>query len=238
LSDNSVLQAFCTCARISSEVNRMNNAIKAILWDFGGVILTSPFEAFARYEASNGLPPNLIRTINSSNPDANAWAKFERSEVDLDGFCTLFEAEAAALGHQVDGHAIMALLHGELRPQMVAALHRFKSENYLQALLTNNVTVGNAGAGTGSGTSDRDDVIAIFDFVIESSVVGFRKPEPQFYEAACAALNVRADECVFLDDLGINLKPAAAMGMKTIKVVDPDQALRQLNAILAESVAQ
>jgi putative hydrolase of the HAD superfamily len=221
----------------------MKNQIQAILWDFGGVILTSPFEAFARYEAANNLPADLIRKINSSNPDANAWAKFERSEVDLDGFCVLFEAEAAALGHQVDGHAIMSLLHGELRPQMVAALHRYKSEGYLQALLTNNVTVGNARAGTGpgsgpgSGTTDRDDVIAIFDFVIESSVVGFRKPEPQFYEAACAALNVRADECVFLDDLGINLKPAAAMGMKTIKVVDPNRALSELDTVLAESAA-
>jgi putative hydrolase of the HAD superfamily len=209
----------------------MKNVIKAILWDFGGVILTSPFEAFARYEAANGLPPDLIRSINSTNPDTNAWAKFERSDVDLDGFCELFEGEAAAFGHRIDGHAIMALLHGDLRPQMVAALHKFKANGYQQALLTNNVVVGNSRG----GTHERDEVLAIFDFIIESSVVGFRKPEPQFYTAACSALSVRADECVFLDDLGINLKPAAAMGMRTIKVVDPDQALTQLYAILAES---
>ncbi len=208
----------------------MNQQIRAVLWDFGGVILTSPFEAFARYERANNLPADLIRTINANNPDTNAWAKFERTEVDLDGFSTLFEAEAAALGHTVNAREIMSLLHGELRPQMVATLHRLKAAGYLQALLTNNVAVGENRA----GTSDRENVIGIFDFVIESSVVGFRKPEPQFYEAACTALNVRADECVFLDDLGINLKPAAAMGMKTIKVVDPDEALKSLNKLLDE----
>lgn len=207
----------------------MNQRFRAVLWDFGGVILTSPFEAFARYEAANGLPTDLIRTINATNPDTNAWAKFERSEVDLGGFCTLFEAEAAALGHSVDGRAIMGLLHGDLRPQMVAALHRLKGEGYLLALLTNNVVVGNQRVGTVPGDPDgRAEVIAIFHHVIESSVVGYRKPEPQFYTAACEALDVQARECVFLDDLGINLKPAAAMGMHTIKVTDPDVALAAL----------
>jgi putative hydrolase of the HAD superfamily len=212
----------------------VNPRFQAVLWDFGGVILTSPFEAFARYEAENGLPPNLIRTINATNPDANAWARFERSEVDLDGFCALFEAEASDLGHSVDGRAIMALLNGQLRPQMVAALHQLKADGYLLALLTNNVAVGRNRVGTvveddaGKQPDDRAAVIAIFDHVIESSVVGYRKPEPKFYSAACEALNVEPHQCVFLDDLGINLKPAAAMGMHTIKVTDPDDALAQL----------
>ncbi len=207
----------------------MKQRFRAVLWDFGGVILTSPFEAFASYEAANGLPTDLIRSINATNPDTNAWAKFERSEVDLDGFCILFEAEAAALGHSVDGRAIMGLLHGDLRPQMVAALHRLKGEGYLLALLTNNVVVGNQRVGTVPGHADgRAEVIAIFHHVIESSVVGCRKPEPQFYTAACQALDVQPHECVFLDDLGINLKPAAAMGMHTIKVTDPDVALAAL----------
>jgi putative hydrolase of the HAD superfamily len=214
---------------VSSEQTLKNQAIRAVLWDFGGVILTSPFEAFARYEAANNLPKDLIRSLNATNPDTNAWAKFERSEVDLDGFCVLFEAEAAALGHRVDGRAIMALLHGELRPQMVAALHRLKAEGYRIALLTNNVVTGDGRSGTGSQADrDRAAVISLFDHVIESSVVGFRKPEPAFYTAACSALDVTPHECVFLDDLGINLKPAAAMGMRTIKVVDPDVALAQL----------
>ncbi len=200
---------------------------RAVLWDFGGVILTSPFEAFNRYEAEAGLPRDLIRTINATNPDTNAWARFERSEVGLDGFCELFEAEAAALGHRVEGQRVMACLHGEIRPQMVRALHRIRDAGLPQALLTNNV-VGTAGHRQGTG--GRDEVIAVFDVVVESSVVGIRKPEPRFYEIACEQLGITPHEAVFLDDLGINLKPAAAMGMATIKVVDPDDALRRLEA--------
>ena len=73
--------------------------IEAVLFDFGGVVTTSPFDNFAAYEREAGLPEGLIRSINATNPDANAWAKLERSEVDRDGFVELFEAEAAALGH-------------------------------------------------------------------------------------------------------------------------------------------
>jgi putative hydrolase of the HAD superfamily len=212
--------------------------IQAVLWDFGGVILTSPFEAFSRYEQANGLPSDLIRTINAANPDTNAWAKFERSEVSFEEFCLLFEAEAEALGHRVDARGVMALLHGELRPQMVAMLHQLKADGYLIALLTNNVSISRDGekaerVGTAPAVEDgRAAVIALFDFVVESSVVGFRKPEPQFYVAACEALGVHPSECIFLDDLGINLKPAAAMGMHTIKVIDPDVALQELRKVL------
>jgi putative hydrolase of the HAD superfamily len=215
-------------------VTPIQPSIRAVLWDFGGVILTSPFDAFARYERDNGLPSDFIRSINATNPDTNAWAKFERTDVSFDEFCMLFEAEAAALGQRVDARQIMALLDGELRPQMVSALHRLKAEGFLLALLTNNVVSAPKGDGEGKrlGTHGRDEVIALFDYVVESSVVGFRKPEPAFYEAACAGLKVEPTECVFLDDLGINLKPAAAMGMRTIKVGDPDVALAELEAVL------
>jgi putative hydrolase of the HAD superfamily len=210
-----------------------NPPIRAVLWDFGGVILTSPFEAFRRYEQANNLPPDFIRSVNATNPDTNAWAKFERSDVNFEEFCLLFEAEALALGQTVSGRGVMALLHGELRPQMVAALHRLKTEGYLIALLTNNVSIGEQRVGTVGAADDRGAVIALFDHVVESSVVGFRKPEPQFYTAACEALGVLPAECVFLDDLGINLKPAAAMGMRTIKVIDPDEALAALGKHLS-----
>ena len=206
--------------------------VRAVLWDFGGVILTSPFDAFNAYEAANGLPRNFIRTLNATNPQSNAWARFERSEVDLDGFCRLFEAEARAVGHTLDAHAVMALLDGAVRPEMVAALRSVR-ERYRTACLTNNVRNSPRSA---ERAAEVAEIMKLFHAVIESSRVGLRKPEPEFYRIACEALDVRADETVFLDDLGVNLKPARAMGMRTIKVGKPDQALRDLEAILGHKL--
>jgi putative hydrolase of the HAD superfamily len=202
------------------------------------VILSSPFDAFTRYESSNDLPVGLIRTLNSTNPDTNAWARFERSDTTFDAFCDEFEAEARTLGHAVDGRAIMALLHGEIRPQMVEAVRRCKAAGLLVACLTNNVRAaptavdGEFSESNQPGRADVRAAMALFDHVTESSLAGIRKPEPRFYELACEALAIEPDEAVFLDDLGINLKPAAAMGMRTIKVGDPDVALAALESII------
>lgn len=215
----------------------MPPVIRAALFDFGGVILSSPFEAFARYEREHGLPEGIIRRINATDPDTNAWARLERSEVDLDGFAELFGAEAAALGHRIDGRAVLELLSGDLRPAMVEAVRRC-SERLRTGLLTNNfVTSRGAGSGIDSdGHLDRATAVAqvmsLFDVVVESSRVGVRKPDPRFYELACEELGIEPHEAVFLDDLGVNLKPARAMGMTTIKVVDPDEALAELEAVV------
>jgi putative hydrolase of the HAD superfamily len=198
---------------------------KAVLWDFGGVILTSPFEAFAGYEAERGLPDGFIRLVNSTNPDSNSWARLERSELTGDEFDAAFAAESAALGHEVPGRDLIAVLFGAVRPEMVAALDAVKAVGLATACLTNNIT----------GEYDRPDVADVmrrFDVVVESSKVGVRKPEPRFYEIACELLGVVPTDCVFLDDLGINLKPAKAMGMTTIKVGDPAAAIAELETVL------
>ena len=205
--------------------------IKAILWDFGGVFTTSPFEAFARFEQARGLPENFIRTINSTNPDTNAWAQFESAAIDVGGFDAAFRAEAEALGHRVDGKDVLELLSGEFRPRMIAALAECK-KHYKVGCITNNMK--KAGEGPAMATTDERaetaaKVMAQFDIVVESSLEGVRKPNPRIYEIACERLDVRPEEAVFLDDLGINLKPARAMGMTTIKVLDVDQALGELS---------
>jgi putative hydrolase of the HAD superfamily len=204
--------------------------LKAVLWDFGGVILSSPFEAFARYEKDHGLPKDFIRTLNATNPDTNAWAKFERSEVPFDEFCDLFEAEADALGHTLVAREVMPLLAGELRPAMVEALRRCAAK-FKTACLTNNVVGFNDFPERGRARG-RDEVLGIFDAIIESSKVGYRKPDPRFYEIACEMLEIEPAEAVFLDDLGVNLKPARQLGMRTIKVVEPSLALAELEAIV------
>ncbi len=201
--------------------------VEAVLFDFGGVILSSPFEAFAEYEAEIGLPPDTIRKINSTNPDTNAWAKFERREVDPQEFARLFEEEALLLGHELDAQRILEGLHGTVRPAMVDALSNCASK-FKTAMLTNNITP--------MREQDLDEeikkVVEIFDILVESSIEGCRKPEERFYEIACERLAVNPESCVFLDDLGINLKPARAMGMKTIKVVEPEKAIEELYEII------
>ena len=206
--------------------------IEAILWDFGGVFTTSPFEAFARFEKARGLPKDFIRTINSTNPNANAWARFESSVTDADGFDEEFRQEAEALGHSVGGKDVLALLSGEFRPRMIAALAKCK-RHYKVGCITNNMK-----RGDGPSMAAGDDraaqaaaVMALFDVIVESSVEGVRKPEPRIYRIACERLGVAPERSVFLDDLGINLKPARAMGMTTIKVATEEQAIRELAAV-------
>ena len=204
--------------------------IRAVLWDFGGVILSSPFDAFAAYETANALPEGFLRRLNANDPDTNAWARLERSEVSFDEFCDLFEAEAVAAGGRVDARAVMACLRGEPRPQMLEALRRVKGAGLAQALLTNNfLTEDDMGA--------LGHVLEHFDVVVESSKVGVRKPDRRFYELACELVGIDPPEAVFLDDLGVNLKPAREMGMTTIKVIDPDDALAELERVLDLSLS-
>ncbi len=203
--------------------------IRAVLWDFGGVILSSPFDAFNRYEAANGLPTDFIRTVNATDPDSNAWALLERNDVTPAAFDALFADESEALGHRVPGSDVLGLLSGEVRPEMVTALDRVIRAGYRTACLTNNV-VG------GEQRLDVGDVMVMFDHVVESSKVGCRKPEPRFYEIACDLVGVEPGECVFLDDLGINLKPAKAMGMTTIKVGAAEPAIAELEQVLGISL--
>ena len=212
-----------------------STAFSAVLWDFGGVILSSPFEAFRRYESERGLPLDAIRSINASDPDANAWARFERSEITAAEFDELFASEARARGHEIRGYDVLQLLRGDLRPEMVRALFIVKQAGFKTACLTNNVVDTSPPGDRGEDASRAHaitEVMAAFDAVIESSKVGCRKPEPKFYEIACSQLQVQPERCIFLDDLGVNLKPAAAMGMKTIKVISADQALEDLEEIL------
>lgn len=205
--------------------------IEAVLWDFGGVILSSPFESFNRYEEANGLPKDFIRGLNATNPDTNAWARMERGEVDLVEFCELFEEEARAAGGSLVGADVLVMLRGELRPKMVWAQERIKEAGLRQALLTNNFSSEDEG-GSGFSRPELAHAMDVYDCVIESSKAGVRKPDPAAYELVLDALQIAADRIVYLDDLGINLKPARALGMTTIKVVDPDQALAELSKVL------
>ena len=207
--------------------------IKAVFWDFGGVITSSPFESFNRFEKENELPLDFLRLVNSTNPNSNAWAKLERNELNLDEFDELFQKESSELGHPVKGKDVIALLKGEIRPDMIRALKKIKG-NLLQACLTNNIQpMGKENfEGNVSASGKHDEVMQMFDFVFESSKENVRKPDPEFYLRACERGEVNPAEVVFLDDLGINLKPAKKLGMKTIKVVNSTEALNELDSLI------
>ena len=201
---------------------------EAVIWDFGGVLTSSPFEAFTRFEAERGLPADIIRRTNTANHLENAWAKFERAEVDVETFDRLFAAESLALGAEVRGRDVLPLLIGDLRPEIVEALRRIKAK-FKTGCITNNLPA-NAIGSAGGRTLYIAEVMTLFDHVIESAKIGLRKPDPKIYRMMVEALGVDPKRCIYLDDLGINLKPAREMGMTTIKVVGAKQALLELEA--------
>ena len=204
-------------------------SVEAVVWDFGGVFTTSPFEAFNRFEAAHNLPNDFIRGVNATNPTTNAWAQFESSTITAEEFDELFDQESGARGHPVRGMRVLKLLSGELRPRMVDVLKTCK-EHFKVGCITNNMRSGEGPSVARDETKATafQSVMSLFDVVVESSVEGVRKPNPRIYEIACNRMGVGPDVCVFLDDLGINLKPAKALGMTTIKVIDEDQAIKDL----------
>jgi putative hydrolase of the HAD superfamily len=200
--------------------------LEAVIWDFGGVLTTSPFEAFARFESERGLPADIIRRTNANNHWENAWAKFERAEVDLETFDQLFAVESLALGAEVRGKDVLPLLSGDLRPEMVEALKRVKTR-FKTGCITNNLPANAIGSVSGRSLYIAE-VMALFDHIIESAKIGLRKPDPRIYTMMIEALGVDPMACVYLDDLGVYLKPARDMGMTTIKVVNGPQAIAEL----------
>jgi len=208
-----------------------NGKVQAVIWDFGGVFTSSPFEAFNRLEAELGAPKDHIRRVNAANHHENAWALFERNEIDAARFDELFLEESTALGFPIRGRDVLPKLSGELRPRMVAALKSCK-QHFKVGCITNNVVSAHS---PGQNEVQRaagamGQVMPYFDAIVESSKAGVRKPDPKIYLMMCDLLGVVPAACVYLDDLGINCKPAAQLGMTAIKVLDVDQTLRDLSA--------
>ena len=207
-----------------------NNRFSSIFWDFGGVITSSPFEAFNLFEKENNVPLDFIRKVNSTNPFNNAWAQLEESKISLKEFDLLFAKESKQLGREILGREVLSLLQGTIRPRIVAAIKKFKELGFLQACLTNNFDSGDRDI---SALDDKNDerlkIMDLFDFVIESKEVGVRKPSDEFYELALAKTKAIPEKTIFLDDLGINLKPAKLLKISTIKVISEQQALDELS---------
>ena len=193
---------------------------KAVIFDFGGVFTTSPLERFAEYELANKLPQQFLGEVIKTNHHNNSWAKYERSEITQEQFNVEFAAETRSAGHEVMGDALISLLVLEMKPAMIDAHKRIKARGFKTGCITNNLP--NMDSTEMLGCSQQSamarEAMKAFDKVIESSKVGIRKPEPEIYQLMCEELDVLPSDCIFLDDLGINLKPARKLGMTTIKV--------------------
>lgn len=207
---------------------------RAVIFDLGGVVLPSPLDAFAEYESTRGLPRGFISGVVISTGDTGAWSRHERGELSFDEFCEEFGAEAKAAGGGIDVADLLDAIVGgsEPRPSYLRAIDRIRNSGLATAALTNNW------AGPDRSTASDPTAAALnslddrFDVIVESAVVGLRKPDPAIYELVCSRLDVAPREAVFLDDLGPNLKPARALGMHTIKVSDPAAALGELSSVL------
>ena len=205
----------------------------SVFWDFGGVVTSSPFEAFSNFELNNNLPKDFIRKVNSTNHKSNAWAQLEQSKINLEEFDVLFKKESKSLGYEVSGGQILNLLQGEIRPKMVNALEKLKKENFTLACLTNNFNSGDKNqSALDDINEERTKIMNNFDYIIESKELGIRKPDVEFYLKALEISGADPKKTIFLDDLGINLKPAKELGMTTIKVLDSDQALKELGNLV------
>lgn len=199
--------------------------IAAVLFDIGGVVTGSPLHAIARYERDHGIAPSGINRAIVAAGDTGAWARLERGELGLDEFSPLFEADCRAAGIAVSATSLMSYIaEGRApRPRMIEAIGRLRQHRFRVGALTNNWR-----------KTDPEPVSLRqhFDVFVESSVVGLRKPDPRIYDLACRELAVEPSRVAFLDDIGTNLKSARALGMATIKVDDPDAALRELGALV------
>jgi epoxide hydrolase-like predicted phosphatase len=201
-------------------------ALEAVVFDLGGVVMDSPLHAIARYERDHALISGAINRVVVETGEAGAWSRLERGELTLQAFCAPFETDCRAWGVEVSGERLMAYIAeaGVPRPRMLQAIRRIRANGLRAAALTNNWIR--------EGPRDGHRLREHFDVFVESARVGLRKPDPRIYELVCRELGVSPSRAAFLDDIGRNLKSARALGMTTIKVDDPEVALRELGSLL------
>lgn len=206
--------------------------IKTIIFDFGGVITNSPIEGFKLLEEKHGYDKGIITNINMNNPDNNAWAKSERGEIDINTFLEEFEKEALSIGQKINAKEILQQLYGSLRKNMINKIKLLSTSKKYKLICLTNVLKGVDIFTPKERVEAVKDVMSYFDIIYESYKLNMRKPEIRIYQYILNEINIKPEETVFLDDLGMNLKPARQLGINTIKVINPKDAINELDQIL------
>ena len=206
--------------------------IKTIIFDFGGVVTNSPIEGFKKLEKTHGYSKGLITRINMNNPDNNAWARSERGEIEIDTFLSQFEQEALEIGHDINADEILIQLYGSPRPIMIKKIISLSKSNKYKLICLTNVLKGIKKFMPKEREEVVNNIMSYFDKIYESYKIGMRKPEARIYEYIIKDLEINPKETIFLDDLGMNLKTARQLGINTIKVIDPIDAIKTLDQFI------
>jgi putative hydrolase of the HAD superfamily len=187
----------------------------ALLIDWGGVLTTSMLDAFDAFKRREGADP---RAAFLDGPGRDALVELECGRIGIPAFERRL---GAVLGVDPDGLA--GRLTRDIRPdeEMLAAVRAFHDAGVKTALVSN------------SWRAEDYDVDDLFDAIVLSGAIGIRKPDPRIYRHAADQLGVPTDRCVFVDDLGGNLKPAKALGMATIRHTGASSTIAQLERLLS-----
>lgn len=217
---------------MSEAADRDGGAIDAVVCDFGGVLTTPLFEAFAKIQEEFGIEPEdlgaamqLLSERNGENP----LFPLERGEVSEDAFLAeLGGALEELLGRETHVHRFrMALFEGlDPNPPMIELMRELRGRGLRMAMLTNNVREWEP---LWRAMLPVDE---IFEEVVDSGFVGHRKPERRIYEITVERIGVPFERCLFVDDLEPNIAAAAALGMRCVRFEDNEQAIPAIRAAL------
>jgi len=213
----------------------MNPPIRAVVFDFGGVLITPITTLLAEvatwHDVSMVSMLDVLMGPRETSTSDHPWHRAERGELATSEMQREVVPFAEAAGLTLRGDEYQRVLSGEftVHDAVVDRIVRLHDEGYLLGLLTNSFVEFR------EHLESRID-FSMFDVVVDSSEVGHRKPEPAIYELTTSRLGVRASEILYLDDFAANLEGARAAGWRTIHVVDVESALRELDATLAKPV--
>jgi putative hydrolase of the HAD superfamily len=209
----------------------VNPPIRAVVFDFGGVLITTISNQIAGIAGPRGIEPAVMHELllgpRDSGPD-HPWHRAERGEIPTVEIQGLLDPWAEGLGVTLRGDEIELLLAPggyTVVTEMLDRVRSLRADGYLTGLLTNTFAEFRP-------TMERDIDFSMFDVIVESFAVGARKPEFAIYEATAERLGVDHEAIVYLDDFDQNLVPPAALGWTTIRVGDPHDALRELDRLL------
>lgn len=194
-------------------------AISGVIFDLGGVVFESPIHRIADFEQNAGLPSQTVAEVIRSNGDDASWHRLERGEIDRDTFIEEFDAEFRQAGLTVDVQRLLSEIESALviRPGILEAIDALRGSGIIVAALTNNWS-----------PMSSLPVAEHFDVFVESVVEGCRKPDPEIYLRTLERMGCPPLHTAMLDDLGENLKTARSLGMTTLKVDDPHEAVNWL----------